>query len=62
MGLNQNGIQVVEQLNNNPDKVKLKSLNGYDSMRENIDQGNTLTVKHPVVSGKKKQKSVLVYN
>ena len=50
MGLIQNGIQVVGKPNNNkPDQVKLESLNGYGSIREKVDQGNTLTVKSFVV-------------
>ena len=32
----------------NDKSVKVKSLNGYDAIREKIDEGNTLTVKTPV--------------
>lgn len=28
--------------------IKVKSLNGYDAIREKLDEGNTLTVKTPV--------------
>jgi len=31
--------------------IKVKSLNGYDAIREKLDEGNTMTVKTPV-SGK----------
>ena len=49
LGLFQNDIQVVETLRNNiPDNVQLKILNGYDSIRKEVDQGNTLTVENPV--------------
>ena len=27
---------------------KVKSLNGYDAIREKLDEGNTMTVKSPV--------------
>jgi len=32
----------------NDKSVKVKSLNGYDAIREKIDEDNTLTVKKPV--------------
>ena len=61
MGLFQNEIQIVEKpKNDKPDKVKLKSLNGYDAIREKLDEHNTLTVKQLVVNEKTKTKSVLV--
>ena len=28
--------------------IKVKSLNGYDAIREKLDEGNTLSVKTPV--------------
>ena len=36
--------------------IKVKSLNGYDAIREKIDAGNTMTVKQPVVTEKPKTK------
>jgi hypothetical protein len=36
--------------------IKVKSLNGYDAIREKIDEGNTMTVKQPVVTEKPKTK------
>ena len=40
MGLLQNEIPIVEIVekpkNNKPNKVKLKSLNGYEAIRENL--------------------------
>ena len=51
MGLFQNEIQMVEKpKNNKPDKVKLKSLNGYGAVREKLDEHNTLTTESPVVA------------
>ena len=32
----------------NDKQIKAKSLNGYDAIREKIDEGNTLTVRAPV--------------
>ena len=36
--------------------IKVKSLNGYDAIREKLDEGNTMTVKSPVVTGSTKPK------
>ena len=35
--------------NVNNKTIKVKSLNGYDAIREKIDEGNTMTVKQPVL-------------
>ena len=61
MGLFQNEIRIVEKLKNNKvSTIKIKSLNGYVAIRENLDENNTLTVKQPVViNGKLNQKPVL---
>ena len=40
--------------NANNKTIKAKSLNGYDAIREKIDEGNTMTVKQPVVTEKPK--------
>jgi len=40
----------------NDKSVKVKTLNGYDAIREKIDEDNTLTIKKPVVTEKPKQK------
>ena len=37
-----------KQQNTNNKTVKIKSLNGYDAIREKINEGNTLTGKSPV--------------
>ena len=40
-----------------PNKVKLKSLNGYDAIREKLDENDTLTIKHqPIESVQPKTK------
>ena len=36
--------------------VRIKSLNGYDSIREKIDENDTMSVKSPVVHEKTKPK------
>ena len=36
--------------------IKVKSLSGYDAIREKLDEGNTMTVKQPVVNEKPKTK------
>ena len=42
--------------NTNNKTIKIKSLNGYDAIREKIDEGNTLSVKQPVVNERTKPK------
>ena len=36
--------------------IKVKSLSGYDAIREKLDEGNTMTVKQPVVNENTKHK------
>ena len=45
-----------KQNHKNDKQFKSKSLNGYDAIREKIDEGNTLTTKTPVVTEKPKTK------
>ena len=42
--------------NANTKTIKVKSLNGYDAIREKLDEGNTLNVKQPVVNERPKTK------
>ena len=42
--------------NANNKTIKVKSLNGYDAIREKLDEGNTMTVKQPVITEKPKTK------
>lgn len=37
-------------------KIKVKSLNGYDAIREKLEDSNTLTVKQPIQQQKPKLK------
>ena len=61
MGLFQNEIQMVEKpKNNKPDKVKIKSLNGYGAV-DKLDESNTLTVKQPVANEKNKNKNQYLF-
>ena len=49
-------IPPKKQTAKNDKSVKAKSLNGYDAIREKIDEDKTLTIKNPVVTEKPKQK------
>ena len=40
--------------------IKIKSLNGYDAIREKLDEGNTMTVKQPVESVTKPKAKVSI--
>ena len=58
MGLFNKEVELIppkkQSINNKT--IKVKSLNGYDAIREKIDEGNTMTVKQPVVTEKPKTK------
>ena len=59
MGFFKTDIELIEpkkQTNNKTDKVKIKSLNGYDAIREKLEDSNTLTVKQPIQPQKPKLK------
>ena len=62
MGLFQNEIQMVKQPKNKKiNDIKIKCLNGYGAIREQLDEHNTLTVKQPVeVNEQQNQKSVRI--
>ena len=48
---------IVPPKKQNSKTIKVKSsLNGYDAIREKLDEGNTMTVKQPVVAEKPKNK------
>ena len=42
--------------NANNKTIKIKSLNGYDAIRGKLDEGNTMTVKQPVITDRPKTK------
>ena len=46
--------------NANNKTVKVKSLNGYDAIREKFDEHNTMNVNNPVMNGKLKNKVNIV--
>ncbi len=50
----------VAQNHKNDKSVKVKSLNGYDAIREKIDEGNTLTTKTPVEQNTKPKTKVSI--
>ena len=58
MGLFNKEVELIppKKQNNNNKTIKIKSLNGYDAIREKLDEGNTMTVKQPVVTEKPKTK------
>ena len=48
---------IIPPKKQNSKTIKVKSsLNGYDAIREKLDEGNTMTVKQPVVTEKPKTK------
>ena len=51
MGLFDKEVELIppkkQSINNKT--IKVKSLNGYDAIREQLDAGNTMTVKQPVL-------------
>ena len=46
----------LKKQNTNSKTIKIQPLNGYGAIREKLDQGNTMTVKQPVVNQKPKTK------
>ena len=40
--------------------IKVKSLNGFDAIREKIDEGSTMTVKQPVQESTKPKAKVSI--
>ena len=51
MGFFNNEVELIvppKRQNTNNKTIKVKSLNGYDAIGEQLDEGNTMTVKQPV--------------
>ena len=48
MGLFKEVELIISPKKQNNKTIKVKSLNGYDVIREKLDEGNTMTVKQPV--------------
>ena len=51
MGLFNKEVELIppKKQNANNKTIKAKSLNGYDAIREKLDEGTTTTVKQPVL-------------
>ena len=61
MGLFNKENQINEKPKNNKTKtIKVKSLNGYDAIREKIDEGNTLNVKQPLQESSKPKTKISI--
>ena len=57
MGFFNKEVELIVPPKKQTDKtIKVKSLNGYDAIREKLDEGNIMTVKQPVVTEKPKTK------
>ena len=59
MGIFNKEVELIippKKQNVNNKTIKVKSLNGYDAIREKLDEGSTMTVKQPVVTEKPKTK------
>ena len=56
MGLNKEVELITIPKKQTSKTIKVKSLNGYDAIREKLDEGTTMTVKQPVVTEKPKTK------
>ena len=48
MGLHKEVELIIPPKKQTSKTIKVKSLNGYDAIREKLDEGNTMTVKTPV--------------
>ena len=56
MGLFGKVALIIPPKKQNKKTIKMKSLKGYGAIREKLDEGNTMTVKQPVVNEKPKTK------
>ena len=59
MGLFKEVELIIPPKKQNNKTIKVKSLNGYDAIREKLDEGNTMTVSQhkPVVNEETKPKT-----
>ena len=48
MGFFNKEVELIPPKKQTNKTIKIKSLNGYDAIREKLDEGNTMTVKQPV--------------
>jgi len=56
MGFFNKEVELIPPKKQTNKTIKVKSLNGYDAIREKIDESNTMAVKQPVVTEKPKNK------
>ena len=52
MGFFNNEVELIippKKQNANNKTIKIKPLNGYDAIREKLDEGNAMTVEQPVL-------------
>ena len=56
MGFFNKEVELIPPKKQTNKTIKVKSLNGYDAIREKLDEGNTMAVKQPVVTEKPKNK------
>jgi len=56
MGFFNKEVELIPPKKQTNKTIKIKSLNGYDAIREKLDEGNTMAVKQPVVTEKPKNK------
>ena len=56
MGLNKEVELITIPKKQTSKTMKVKSLNGYDAIREKLDEGTTMTVKTPAVTERPKTK------
>ena len=52
MGFFNKEVELIppKKQNANNKTIEVKSLNGYDVIKEKLDEGNTMTVKQPVIT------------
>ena len=48
MGFFNKEVELIPPKKQTNKTIKVKSLNGYDAIREKLDDGNTVTIKTPV--------------
>ena len=60
MGLNKEVELITIPKKRTSKTIKVKSLNGYDAIREKLDEGNTMTVKTPVEQPEKPKTKVSI--
>ena len=60
MGFFNKEVELIPPKKQTNKTIKIKSLNGYDAIREKLDEGNTMTVKNPVEQPEKPKTKVSI--